>query len=197
MTKEEYGRDENAAPAKDTTLSRVGDIVFSPLATPRAGTLVCDGSAVSRQTYKELFDFLGVSCGEGDGETTFNLPDLRDVWVLCAGTEHETGESVAEGLPDLYGSLVFRPFATGTAQNPQYAPSVAVGAGGLFTRTLASENPGSWNFAAEIGISSPDGEFLIGGDRIRFWAQNANSIYGAQTHVTPASVAVLPCIVFE
>lgn len=39
--------------------------------------LICDGSAVSRTDYKELFQIIGVSFGEGDGSTTFNIPDLR------------------------------------------------------------------------------------------------------------------------
>lgn len=38
---------------------------------------VCDGSEVSRTTYSELFKVIGTSYGEGDGETTFNLPDKR------------------------------------------------------------------------------------------------------------------------
>lgn len=38
--------------------------------------LICDGRAVSRTDYKELFKVIGVFFGEGDGATTFNLPDL-------------------------------------------------------------------------------------------------------------------------
>lgn len=38
---------------------------------------ICDGSAISRETYAELFDVIGTSYGEGDGSTTFNLPDKR------------------------------------------------------------------------------------------------------------------------
>ena len=38
---------------------------------------ICDGSAVSRETYAELFDVIGTSYGAGDGSTTFNLPDKR------------------------------------------------------------------------------------------------------------------------
>ena len=41
------------------------------------GYLVCDGSAVSRTEYSELFDVIGTLYGSGDGSTTFNLPDLR------------------------------------------------------------------------------------------------------------------------
>ena len=38
---------------------------------------ICDGSEVSRTTYSKLFRVIGTSYGEGDGETTFNLPDKR------------------------------------------------------------------------------------------------------------------------
>ena len=38
---------------------------------------ICDGSAISRETYAELFDVIGTSYGAGDGSTTFNLPDKR------------------------------------------------------------------------------------------------------------------------
>jgi microcystin-dependent protein len=46
---------------------------------PRAGIewLACDGSAVSRSTYSDLYGVIGTTYGAGDGSTTFNLPDLR------------------------------------------------------------------------------------------------------------------------
>lgn len=40
-----------------------------------ANWLLCDGSAVSRTTYADLFAALGTLYGAGDGSTTFNLPD--------------------------------------------------------------------------------------------------------------------------
>jgi microcystin-dependent protein len=43
----------------------------------RPGWLYCNGAAVSRQTYKKLFDRIGTTFGVGDGSTTFNLPDYR------------------------------------------------------------------------------------------------------------------------
>jgi microcystin-dependent protein len=42
-----------------------------------AGYLICQGSAVSRITYADLFAIVGTRFGQGDGSTTFNLPDLR------------------------------------------------------------------------------------------------------------------------
>ena len=40
------------------------------------GYLLCDGSAVSRETYQILFGATGTAYGEGDGSTTFNVPNL-------------------------------------------------------------------------------------------------------------------------
>ena len=44
---------------------------------PPTGWLICDGSAISRTTYAELFKVIGTSYGEGDGSTTFNLPNKK------------------------------------------------------------------------------------------------------------------------
>ncbi len=41
------------------------------------GYLVEDGSAISRSTYSDLFNVIGVQHGAGNGSTTFNLPDSR------------------------------------------------------------------------------------------------------------------------
>lgn len=41
------------------------------------GWLECDGSAVSRTDYADLFSAIGTVWGEGNGSTTFNLPDMR------------------------------------------------------------------------------------------------------------------------
>lgn len=46
---------------------------------------MCDGSAVSRTAYAELFAAIGTTWGAGDGSTTFNLPDLRGRAAVGAG----------------------------------------------------------------------------------------------------------------
>ena len=43
-----------------------------------SGFLECDGAAVSRTTYADLFAIVGTTYGVGDGSTTFNVPDLQD-----------------------------------------------------------------------------------------------------------------------
>lgn len=45
------------------------------------GYLLCNGAAVSRTTYAALFAVLGSTYGDGDGSTTFNLPDLRGEFI--------------------------------------------------------------------------------------------------------------------
>jgi microcystin-dependent protein len=41
------------------------------------GWLLCQGQAVSRTTYSQLFSVIGIANGSGDSSTTFNLPDFR------------------------------------------------------------------------------------------------------------------------
>jgi Microcystin-dependent protein len=58
--------------------------------------LLCDGSAVSRTTYAELFSAISTTWGVGDGSTTFNVPDLRGMFLRGAGT-HGT-QTMANGV---------------------------------------------------------------------------------------------------
>lgn len=55
----------------------VGEVKMWPTGTAPTGWLICDGQAVSRTTYSDLFGVLGTTYGNGDGSTTFNLPDFR------------------------------------------------------------------------------------------------------------------------
>lgn len=45
------------------------------------GYLLCDGLAVSRATYAALYTTIGISCGSGDGSSTFNVPELRGYFL--------------------------------------------------------------------------------------------------------------------
>lgn len=63
-----------------------GEIRMYGGAAAPTGWLLCDGSAVSRTTYSELFAVLSTTFGTGDGSTTFNLPDFRGIFPKGAGT---------------------------------------------------------------------------------------------------------------
>lgn len=62
----------------NTAAVPVGAIV-SFAAVP-AGWLACDGSAVSRTDYADLFAAIGTTFGPGDGISTFNLPNLKSAY---------------------------------------------------------------------------------------------------------------------
>ena len=46
------------------------------------GWLLCNGAAISRTRYANLFNVIGEIYGAGDNSTTFNLPDLRGRFPL-------------------------------------------------------------------------------------------------------------------
>lgn len=75
---------------------------------PYAGTLApdgylfCYGQAVSRSTYAALFAVIGTTYGDGNGSTTFNLPDLRG--RVVAGRDNMGGTS-ANRLTNKPGGL--------------------------------------------------------------------------------------------
>jgi len=60
-----------------TNRSEVGTIKPWGKTTSPSGYLLCDGTAVSRTTYAELFVVLSTTYGVGDGSTTFNVPQLQ------------------------------------------------------------------------------------------------------------------------
>ena len=79
----------------DAAAALTGNIAaFAGSSTP-TGYLLCDGSAVSRTTYADLFTAIGTTWGVGDGSTTFNIPDLRGAFLRGTGS-HGT-ENMANG----------------------------------------------------------------------------------------------------
>jgi len=58
-----------------------GAIVYHGKNAAPAGYLKCNGGAVSRATYSDLFAEIGITFGAGDGSTTFNVPELRGEFI--------------------------------------------------------------------------------------------------------------------
>ncbi|AXC38644.1 minor tail protein [Arthrobacter phage Tatanka] len=83
------------APKGPTGTSRpvpAAQIMLYAGTTPPDGWMFCDGSAVSRTNFPDLFSILGTLYGAGDGSTTFNLPNLKGrvpVGLDVAQTEFE------------------------------------------------------------------------------------------------------------
>jgi microcystin-dependent protein len=59
----------------------IGMIMWCPMDDITGRWLICDGREVSRISYSALFNKIGTKYGEGDGSTTFNLPNLIDRYV--------------------------------------------------------------------------------------------------------------------
>lgn len=89
--------------------------------TAPAGWLSCDGSAVSRTTYANLYAIIANRCGSGDGSTTFNLPDLRGQFLRGvdggAGRDPDTGARTAMNVGGNTGDNVGSVQAQGTKPN--------------------------------------------------------------------------------
>ena len=90
----------------------IGEIITFLGDTAPDGTLICDGSEVSREAYSELFRVIGTREGAGDGETTFNLPDFRGAFFRCVGGNSESigvqqGDAIREITGDIDGTFDF------------------------------------------------------------------------------------------
>ena len=74
----------------------VGTIMpFTSTSVP-SGYMVCNGSAISRTAYAELFSIIGTTYGSGDGSTTFNLPNIKGRVVVGQDTNDTSFDTIAE-----------------------------------------------------------------------------------------------------
>ena len=153
---------------------KTGDIKIQTTATIPTGWLLCNGAGVSRTTFSNLFTEIGTTYGSGDGTTTFNIPDLRDRYIIGANT-NVLGTQVAEQLPNITGEIVS---STGTGQcftGNRYA----IGNGALGTKDIQYYNNvpnGSGNGNAGLNID--------------FDASRSSSVYTNSGSVTPLSLAL-------
>ena len=151
----------------------IGQIIEFPSNLIPSNTLLCDGAELSREAYPELFAVINTIYGEGDGSTTFNLPDLRDRWIKSSGYENSVGDKISEGLPNISGSIAT---ISDAARNSSSSFMYYTGRGGSHLY-----DGGGYGAYVYFHIN----------------AHNANAIYGNSTHVTPNSIALLSCIRYE
>lgn len=48
------------------------------------GWMLCNGTAIDREEFKDLYQAIGIRYGAGNNQTTFNLPDLRGMFLRGA-----------------------------------------------------------------------------------------------------------------
>ena len=84
----------------------VGTIIPWSKANVPAGFLYCDGSAVSRTTYAELFAVISTTFGNPSG-TTFNLPDFQDRSAIGASNNRAFASKNSSALADQTPNITF------------------------------------------------------------------------------------------
>ncbi|MFH1982005.1 MAG: phage tail protein [Pseudomonadota bacterium] len=114
-----------------------GAVMAFATGNPPTGWLHCNGAAISRTDYADLFAAIGTMYGSGDGSTTFNLPDYRGQflrsWDNSAGQDPDRANRADRG-DGTTGDNV------GTRQAGQLAShhhSVSVAAAGGHSHTVA------------------------------------------------------------
>lgn len=153
---------------------------FAGSGTVPAGWFVCDGHEVSRGEHPELFAAIGVTYGDGDGSTTFNLPDFRGRFLrgYLGELSGEIGAEQPEGLPDV--DLALRMDNPNVRANVKAAPrmdeAVYGSDGYAVTDTTGTD---------EYMIRQSD---LI--DREKAGQLVKSAVYGRSEHVTPMNFAV-------
>lgn len=162
-----------------------GHLLLATTDEPPEGTLVADGSAVSRAVYHELFEKIGTRYGAGDGVSTFALPDWRDEFPRFSGSARAVGTKQNDAIRNITGRLggndsyIFRP--TISAEEEVYT-------GGVFS-VLRPGSTGAW-----VPQIRDAGDADLG--------NYAAAIMDISTQVPtadenrPRNVAVLPCIIY-
>ena len=124
-----------------------GMIASFGMSTPPTGWLACDGSAVSRSTYANLFTAIGTTWGAGDGSSTFNVPDLRGAFLRGTGTAGVSSDYVGPAIG-----------AHQDDQNASHNHGGATGSAGARTM-CAGPGGGGWN----SGCINGEGRHSAGG----------------------------------
>jgi len=129
------------------------------------GYLECNGAAVSRSTYSDLFAAIGTTHGSGNGSSTFNVPDLRGEFIR--GWDNSRG--IDSGR------------AFGSSQD-----DALQGHGHMLTTQSNGPGGGSGTFATGVGRSSDrvlQPVNLSGYGTVRYASETRSR-----------NVALLPCI---
>lgn len=80
----------------DLQTTPAGMLGFYPVNRVPDGWLLCNGQAVSRATYANLFAAIGTIYGVGDGATTFNLPNAQGRVLMGATGTYGVGTTGGE-----------------------------------------------------------------------------------------------------
>ena len=157
-TKEYYESIISAISSLQTGIPPGAIMAFATNSTPK-GWLLCNGTAVSRTDYAELFAAIGTTYGSGNGSTTFNLPNLQGKMPLGNSSTHplaQTGGSETVTLT--------------TAQMPRHGHSstLSINTAGAHTHNISAADGQrgsieSINTTAVVSPATFSGQIATGG----------------------------------
>ena len=190
MSTTSCGINENGTLTKDRAkIGHIGDIIAFYGSTAPEGTLVCNGAAISRTTYSELFGVIGTTAGAGDGSTTFNLPDLRGLFLRGLNGANAAGLGVEQGdaIREIAGHAPFRAYKGVLSSNNQ---TLFNGEGAI--RHVIGE-------ASIGGSEGPQGVAYATGSN---WGNEdlnfaASRVVPTAAENRPVNTAVLYCMIYE
>lgn len=146
------------------TNNPVGTIIAVAYTGVPKGYIHCNGAAVNRTTYVDLFNKIGTTYGAGNGSTTFNLPNTV-ARFLEGGTG--AGNYYRAGLPNITGNI------------------------SAFRADIGGAFAGKNNTNRYDGWEDDEDEYAVS---TNFDASRSNSIYGASNTVQPPAMTVIYCI---
>ncbi len=153
--------------------NQVGEISFFDLSAPPPGYMRPNGAAVSRSVYARLFAKIGTRHGAGDGVNTFNLPDVRGLFIRVL----DDGRNLDPGR--VLGSIQ----ADEIRSHSHGATSAGAGS---HTHSASSDDQGEHTHGVkegqEIGIVDPGGEVLSSGDDMTTRVNNYSTSTSAGSH---------------
>ena len=152
-----------------------GTIIIWSAPNPPAGYLVCNGAAISRTTYAALFKVIGTTWGAGDGNTTFNIPNLIDRAPWYSGAL-PVGKYSNGNVPNISGTIGYVGNTNGV--------DVRTGTSGAFSVT--STGGGAYGGGGGRG-GLEQGNFS-------FNASRSSQVYSNTDRVIPACATCLYCI---
>jgi len=129
-----------------------GAIITWTVTAAPSGYLTCNGDAVSRSTYSGLFTIVSSLYGDGDGSSTFNIPDLRGKFQAGFRTTVDTGlTSVTADM--VIGTTIgntggAQAVSLATAQIPSHAHA-------LISVFSGTDDPGTTGMRQQGNLASP------------------------------------------
>lgn len=144
-----------------------------------SGYLACNGAAVSRTTYANLFDVIGTTYGIGDGSTTFNLPNLENnSFMEFSGT---VGTAKSAGLPNITGGVPTMAYRDASNWDTESGVYGEIWSGALLAK--------KWEVSYTYFTNRSTGSIVIDG-AIAINASKNNPIYGNSNTVQPKSLTI-------